>query len=1081
LLFLREGNSAIHVVDARSGAEVSKLTAKYSLTDIDVTADGRYLYAADFGGEVVGYGTPVNPSWIHQFDTVTGIWTSKQATGIVYRIEAVDATRCLSLEQDQWVNLLLYDIGTAPGATANLVSSYYGPTYRGDIEYDERTGRVLHGSSGISSEETTAFVLNGNTITRAEKVGDYVLPGGYGPGIVALSSDGRYFYYDGMQFLSNDVVHLKRSFGEYIYAGTADYAFGTSHIFAADTGAVVGALPFAGGVYGVADDRNELWAFNAATRQIVHFAMPVVGGGVLANDTDADYDALSARVITQPTHGSLSFQSDGTFTYSPNAGFSGTDGFQYRAGDGTSESAVATVTLNILSRHVPMISAVADQTFYQDTTNTVRFTADLPGVSGAALTVSVTSSNNTLFPNGSIVVARVGAEYVVTIAPDVGLTGAAQFTITATSAGGQTAAEQFSVTVAANAAPHLDITKVPALSSVREDAGAPLGLIGTGVWQLVDLHGSLQNVTDADEAAVAGIAVTGIDSSQGTWFYSADGGNQWNMLLSASLSNSLLLDGSASLLYFKPNANFSGTIQDAIRFRAWDETTGLAGTFAGTSFPGGGSAYSVEIASASITVRAVNDAPILNAYKDVMLHAELHDSGTPIGAVGTLVSQLIEFASSGARLGNLTDADAGASPGIAVTAADTSRGAWYYSLDNGAHWLALGTVSNTLARCLAADAATRLYFKPTANYTGTLPAAITFRAWDRTFGGNGSLLTTISNGGETCFSAAVDTASLTISPNTAPTLNVAKSPSLPAIYEDSPTPAGAMGTLVSSLVDLASSAGQLHNVADPDASALPGIAVTAVNAANGSLYYSLNNGAQWLAVGNLGNSLARVLAADATTRIYFKPNADYSGSLTSAVTFRAWDRTFGPNGSLLTTVDNGGNTCFSAEIDTASLTVVNTNDAPTLDASKHPVLNSIAKNSGMPVGSVGTLVSTLVNLASATTPGNVTDRDPTALTGIAVTAASTNNGTWYYSVNNGAVWLALGSVGNSAARLLAADAATRLYFRPNSGFQGTVNSALTFRAWDRTQGTNGGVLSTSVNGGASAFSTAQVTASLTII
>ncbi|KKK78234.1 hypothetical protein LCGC14_2845610, partial [marine sediment metagenome] len=56
--------------------------------------------------------------------------------------------------------------------------------------------------------------------------------------------------------------------------------------------------------------------------------------GVLANDTDADGDALSAVLVDGPNYGVLTLNGDGTFTYVPNPGFVGVDGFTYRANDG---------------------------------------------------------------------------------------------------------------------------------------------------------------------------------------------------------------------------------------------------------------------------------------------------------------------------------------------------------------------------------------------------------------------------------------------------------------------------------------------------------------------------------------------------------------------------------------------------------------------------------------------------------------------------------------------------------------------------------------------------------------------------
>ena len=109
----------------------------------------------------------------------------------------------------------------------------------------------------------------------------------------------------------------------------------------------------------------------------------------------------------------------------------------------------------------------------------------------------------------------------------------------------------------------------------------------------------------------------------------------------------------------------------------------------------------------------VNDAPVLNAAPDVVLGAVAEDAGAPVGAVGTLVSALVDI---GGALSNVTDADVAPLTGIAVTNAVTTNGAWFFSTDNGGSWTALGAVSSANARLLAADANTRIYFQPNANF-----------------------------------------------------------------------------------------------------------------------------------------------------------------------------------------------------------------------------------------------------------------------------------------------------------------------------------------------------------------------------
>jgi hypothetical protein len=127
------------------------------------------------------------------------------------------------------------------------------------------------------------------------------------------------------------------------------------------------------------------------------------------------------------------------------------------------------------------------------------------------------------------------------------------------------------------------------------------------------------------------------------------------------------------------------------------------------------------------------------------------------------------------------------------------------------------------------------------------------------------------------------------------------------------------------------------------------------------------------------------------------------------------------------------------------------------------------------------LISALVNLNPP--PGgqdNVTDADGGAATGVAISGANIANGSWFYSTDNGANWAALGAVSNANARLLAADANTRVYFQPNAGFAGAIANAITFHAWDQTSGSNGGLGNAGSNGGTTAFSTATDTAALTV-
>jgi hypothetical protein len=73
----------------------------------------------------------------------------------------------------------------------------------------------------------------------------------------------------------------------------------------------------------------------------------VAAPGVLGNDSDADLDPLTAVPDVGPTNGTLTLNADGSFAYTPNPGFSGTDSFSYHAHDGAASSNVVTVSIDV--------------------------------------------------------------------------------------------------------------------------------------------------------------------------------------------------------------------------------------------------------------------------------------------------------------------------------------------------------------------------------------------------------------------------------------------------------------------------------------------------------------------------------------------------------------------------------------------------------------------------------------------------------------------------------------------------------------------------------------------------------------
>ena len=98
--------------------------------------------------------------------------------------------------------------------------------------------------------------------------------------------------------------------------------------------------------------------------------------GVLGNDNDLDGDPLTAILLDSTANGALGFNPDGSFVYTPNLGFVGTDTFTYMASDGQSNSNLAMVTITVAELNE---APVAQNDAYE-VTNDAVLTVAAPGV-----------------------------------------------------------------------------------------------------------------------------------------------------------------------------------------------------------------------------------------------------------------------------------------------------------------------------------------------------------------------------------------------------------------------------------------------------------------------------------------------------------------------------------------------------------------------------------------------------------------------------------------------------------------------------------------------------------------------------
>lgn len=200
--------------------------------------------------------------------------------------------------------------------------------------------------------------------------------------------------------------------------------------------------------FAVADANDAPVAGNDSYSTDEDRAVTVTAPGVLDDDSDADGDPLTAVIVTNPANGSLTLEANGSFTYTPNPGFNGSDSFTYRANDGSASSNTASVTIAVGAiNDGPTITGIADQTIDEDAATAVLpLTVGDAETAAGSLTVSGRSSNTTLVPAANIVVGGSGAGRTVTVTPDANQHGAAIITLTV-SDGAASASETFTLTV----------------------------------------------------------------------------------------------------------------------------------------------------------------------------------------------------------------------------------------------------------------------------------------------------------------------------------------------------------------------------------------------------------------------------------------------------------------------------------------------------------------------------------------------------------------------------------------------------------------------------------------------------------
>ena len=196
--------------------------------------------------------------------------------------------------------------------------------------------------------------------------------------------------------------------------------------------------------------------------------LKVAAPGVLANDTDSDIPALPLEVkevTKQPQHGSVTLKSDGSFSYTPESLYTGSDSFSYTDTDGNSESNAATVTVEVVA-HVNEAPSLTVPSAREVTENTSEAKTSLAFSSAKSDAVSMSDADS----EGGVERLKLAAEHgALTPGGESGLTvtgaGSGTLTLEGTVAKIDTGVEGLTYT------PTLDYHGADTLSLEADDLG----------------------------------------------------------------------------------------------------------------------------------------------------------------------------------------------------------------------------------------------------------------------------------------------------------------------------------------------------------------------------------------------------------------------------------------------------------------------------------------------------------------------------------------------------------------------------------------------------------------------------------
>ncbi|MBD1862995.1 MULTISPECIES: cadherin-like domain-containing protein [Trichocoleus] len=809
------------------------------------------------------------------------------------------------------------------------------------------------GNQAITTNEDVAITVNG-LLNTSDSNGDAIAIASVGPaanGTVTINQDGTLSYTPNLNFNGSDT-----------FTYTVADAFGGTAI--ATVSVLVNPLP------DVPIATNDTVSTSEDTR------LTISSNLLFTNDIEPDGQTLLITGFTQPANGSVVGNGDGTYVYTPNANFNGTESFTYTVTDGLDGSATATVTISVGAVNDTPTPGSDSLTTNEDTslsfTQANLLTNDSDVEDGLLTVTSFTQ------PTSGSLARDNNGNYLYTPAPN--FNGSASFTYTVTDSNGSSAIATANLVmnsvndlplVGSNTATTVEDTALTlnATDLLANDSDTEIGellitsftqpgngsLVGNnnGTYLYTpnsNFNGSdsfTYTVTDSNGGTASStvtLSVTSVNDlpiATGDSFSLDEDGTLTitanNLLLNdrdadgtpllitnfTAASKGQLVDRGGNTYLYTPEPGFSGS--DSFTYTITDGTSNNA----------------TAVAVVTLTVNAVNDIPIVGndaftTNEDTVLTLNATNLLTNDSDVEGEPLAIVSFSqpTNGSVMGF------GNGTYLYMPKADFSGSdSFTYTVRDGVGATAVANVNLTVVKdtnvppialddFVTTNEDTAIAsFNAFANDTdveNTPLTLVSFTTPDQgtvTFSEEGVFTYQPNFGfnGSDSFSYTVKdgnnaTASATvrIGVNAVNDAPVLNPEAAPLLTAIAPTATDSPGNMVFELLGT--------QVTDSDVGALSGIAITEANDASGTWQYSLDSGSNWTDISGVSEKSAQLLAGEELIR--FQPEPNFLGLAT--FTFHAWDLTDGQNGETidLTTSGVGGSSAFSSGTETAMLPVV---------------------------------------------------------------------------------------------------------------------------------------------------------------